>query len=260
MNYHDYDSHGNKKKINFSGLWDDKTSRSRIILFIYLLLFAILIIYVRLNTNVADHSLDNNTDNVIEKDKDEDKEVEENQEIKELFSALSNNNYNFNYLLTFDNEDYKYVGKRFSNKIMYDFSSFENNLGSYISDGNLTKVKLLEGDYEISDSPYYGFNYFEINILKEMLKDSNKISENIYEITNEKFDKYYDKHRHFITNINKDLTNEIKLETKNGKIVGINIDYTNYAKNDSSFEFSSVKISLKYSDFDLIDDFSIDFK
>ncbi len=256
MNYHDYDSRGNKKKINFNGLWSDKMTRSRIILLFYFLLFLGLVIYIRANISDNGDQLEDKREEVIV----DDERQEEDLEIRELFSLLSKNNYNFDFQLKIDNDEYTYNGKRYSNKIMYSFNNLENDLGTYISDGNLTKVKLLEEDYAISDSPYYGFNYFEVNILKDILNNADKIEEDIYSITNEKFDKYYDKNRHYINMIDKELTNEIKLETKNGKIVGMTIDYSNYAKNDSSFTFSSVVISLKYSNFDLIDDFSIDFK
>lgn len=263
MNYNEYNSNGEKKKILFD--LKDKTSRSRIILFVYFLIFVFLIIFVRSNYkgNVNNNqNIDQNTDqntsnnvnnqNSIEKNDVEKKDntiVKEN-EIDSMFSFIDSNNYEFKYTVSYNGVESVIIGKKYNNK--YDFSLTNNDeIIFFNGTSNYIKVKTGENEnYKSATFPYVLVNFFDSNILKEIINNSNNI-DGIYKIENSKLSKII---REELRNEN-DL-NEIELVKRNNKVVSINIDLTN-AFSAYSKEKVSTKLKLEYYNFGLVDDFAL---
>lgn len=262
MNYNEYDSNGNKKSFDFSLLFTDKKYRSRLILCIYAIVFIVLIVMVRISSVNSNNQLTDKNENVnseINSDNNENVFTDDNSidNFKEEFSYIELNNYNFEYLLTSDEYQFVASGKRYNEK--YDFN-FTNQIDTmhYLSDGK--KVMALEPNaeyYVITNFPYYYINYFDTEIIKQILNNSTKLSDDVYEITNDKLVEYVENDYKSDLN-NKELTNTIKLSKKNNIIVSIEIDITNLI-NELGKENNSTIITLKYSNFNLIDDFEINF-
>ncbi len=260
MDYNEYNSNGNKKKINISGILGDRQKRAWLILSIYLLFIFILIAMVR--SSYSNSNVESNKDSVSNNKelKDQKSEVnneilkEEKDELDNLFSFIDQNNYNFDFVLNYNNDEYITKGKRYNNKFEFSYSNKEQSI-SFI--GTETNLKMKKDDSYINIVfPYTYFNYFDNNLIKKIIRDSsyNEINKT-YEITSSKLNN--------LLNLSKeenDLSiNTIELETKNNRVVGIKIDFSNALKQIDSTE-NTAKISLNYSNFGLIDDFNASFE
>ncbi|MBO5375235.1 MAG: hypothetical protein J6A52_00090 [Bacilli bacterium] len=259
MNYNEYDSDGNKKSFDFSLLFTDKKYRSRLVLGIYAIVFIILITMIRLGGNSTNQTLqsDNKVENNIEENIPDNVESEEIDNFKEEFSYIYLNNYNFEYSLLSDEQEFIAFGKRYENK--HDFN-FTNQIDTihYLSNGK--KVMALEPDkeyYVLTNLPFYYINYFESEKINKILNESTKVSENVYEISNLKLIDFVEPEYRSELN-DEQLNNTITLTKKNNIIVALEIDITNLV-NGLGNENNSTIISLKYSNFNLIDDFEINF-
>ena len=247
MDYNEYNGNGNKKKFNFLDMISDKTQRSRFFLLVYLVLFIILIVFIRFSMK---SSLNNNKDN---------NKVEENnnKEIKEpvinddMFSFIDLNNYEFNYNVSIGDSISLIEGKRFDDK----FSFTLNNDGYvlyFIGLKNFIKAsETIDGEYKLTGFPYVLVNYFDIDVLKEMISKS-VINNDKYEITNEEISKI----TKFNKTTNNDATNTIQLIKNNNKVTQINLDLSNVISSYLNEEVSA-NISLKFYNFGLIDDFKV---
>ncbi len=248
MNYNEYDSNGNKKSFNFNDMITDKKQRSRLILGVYAIIFLMLIIFVRMGTSA--------TTNNGEKGKNT-KEVVENKELDiydEMFSLIDGNNYNFLYQLNYSNELYEASGKRYNNKYSYSFVKTGEKAIEFLGTQNNIKAKV---DNELIDAglPYRYLNYFDNELIKNLLRKSNKIDDYSYEITNSDLGKVVSD----FSQCQRDDKNTILLDVKNNKVVGFSIDYSNATKELLNMEISTT-ITAQLSNFSLVDDFSIEFE
>lgn len=259
MNYNEYDSNGNKKKFDFSLLFTDKKYRSRLILGIYAIVFIILIVMIRMGTTPTNEKLQDN--NEIETDNIENlpnnNEQEETDNFKEEFSYIYLNNYNFEFSLLSDNQEFIATGKRYEDKFDFNFTNQIDTI-HYLSNGN--KVMALEPNkdyYVLTNLPIYYINYFESKKINKILNNSIKVSEDVYEISNLNLFEFVENEYKRELN-NEDLINTITLTKKNNIIVSIEMDITNLVNGLGNENFSTI-ITLKYSNFNLIDDFEINF-
>lgn len=259
------------KGFNYSDLLTDKKYRSRLILAIYAVLFLVLIVFLRtsfkndsMTNNIDDNSTineveDNNTENNNQDNNLSGDNNEKDEKIEQLFSHIDMNNYNFEYILYYNEEVYSAKGKRFNNKYEFTFTDGTNTM-EYLVKGVIVKVKNEEGEdelYQNAPLPYYYINYFDTEVLKSIISNAKEVENDKYEIKNENLLKYVENSNGFNKEHLQDV-NLINLNLKNNKIVGINMDISNlFLGND---DVSNVKIELKYEDFGLIDDFEVIFE
>lgn len=253
MDYNEYNSNGERKKISFD--LKNKQSRSRAILLFYALLFIFLVIFIRLNykgninnsKNIENNNqIDNNN---VEINKEEIKK-EEVSEIDSMFSFIDLNNYNFKFIISYNDVESVLEGKRYDNK--YDFTLSNNNEVIFFNGtSNYMKVKTEENEsYKLATLPFVLLNFFDNDKIKEIITNSELDSE-IYKITNAKLSKVLNEKID-----NEFATNDIALIKKNNKVTKINMDLTN-AISAYSKENVIVKLNLEYFDFGLVDDFKI---
>ena len=246
-------------EFNISDLIYDKKYRSRLILGVYFVLFLVLILIIRIGDNKA-KELNNNeieNSNTIESNNaiDDDTNEIEIDELDKKFSYILKNNYNFEYNVEYNDNIYISKGKRFNDKQEFVFGNNEPTL-KYHVDGNLVEAKILNSEYEYRKMqlPYFYINYYNSNILRDIIKKSAVVEENVYEISNKDLYEFIESELKKEIDIN-DATNEIQLTLKNNNITEINLDITNLVRNIENEEINSAKISLKYNNFGLIDEF-----
>lgn len=250
MNYNEYDGNGNKKKIDFLEIINDKQKRSRFLLLIYLVIFILFIIFIRLNINSTNIEK-NNTNNVKEKTKEEEntKEIEKSNDI---FSFIKMNNYDFSFNIDVKDSISLIEGKRFNDK--YTFTLNNNGTILYFNGtSNYIKAKdSIDGEYKLTGFPYVLVNVFDSNIIL-MLINNSILNNDIYEIKTEEIGKIIN----YGSLSNGEAINTIELIKKNNKVTEINLDLSN-AISSYLNENVKAKINLKYSNFGLIDDFIIE--
>lgn len=247
MNYNEYDSNGNKKNFDFD--MSDKKTRARVILGIYAVLFIVLIIFIRTSgikyNNQANNEVNGNTEtNTIEEP---DIEVDGAD-----YSLIDNNNYEFKIVASYEGKEYGTLGKRYGDKFSFDYG-FDGTVYKFL--GTIDSIKVLNPEtngYVKADFPYFYFNYYNNSVIKKILSNSKYI-DGKFQINNIS-----------LSNITgnkienpKDEMNTFELVVKNGYVVGLEIDITNVV--DNTLNSSSVaKISIEYSNFGLVEDFSIE--
>lgn len=265
-------NYGNKDGFNFSELFYDRKYRSRLILAIYGILFIILIVVVRttgndnvsnnVNNNIENETIENNEENVVDNEVEEDTDIEkEESEIEKQFSYILMNNYDFEFTLYYNDTVYVSNGKRYERKYDFVFGNEESTL-KYLVSGNIVKAKIVsdeETEYSNIILPYFYINYFDGNKVKTIIENATMIEDNVYEISNEdlyKFvEKEYQKEMEF-----SEGTNKIYLTLKNNIVTEVEFDITNLVKNVEKENVKSTKITLKYNNFGLIDDFEVNFE
>ena len=258
MDYNEYDSNGNKKKNGIIDIFTDKQKRSLLIIGFYLVLIFFLIVAVR-NANSKDYK--DNSNNIIDsEDKKETeeivnvKEVEEKKvyddDLDEMFSFIDENNYNFSFVLNYNDDQFITEGIRYNNK--YEFTYKNNDQVLYFL-GTVGNLKMKNNDrYTSIVFPYTYFNYFDNNLIKKVIRESNYV-DGKYEISTSKFNGLLN-----YEPSSKNGLNTIELVTKNNKVVEIRIDFTD-ALSSITLNDSLAVIDLNYSNFGLIDDFKADF-
>lgn len=242
MNYNDYDSNGNKKNFDFSKMLTEKQTKSRIILLAYLILIIGLIVMIR--TSPKSTNKENN-----EEQKKDNNIVEENQidaELKEMFSFIDGNNYEFKYTMTYGNDISVIEGKRYNKKVNFKLTENTNEPIEYIG----TEDNILEIGNDSSSAA--SFNMFTSSFLKKVIKSST-IKDEIYEITNEDLNKLMSNH---VKLKNKDDINTLELVMKNNKITEVHLDMSNLIS-DYTGEKTKALVVLEYYNFGLVDDFDI---
>lgn len=242
MNYNDYDSNGNKKKFDFSKVVTDKQSKSRMILFFYLVLIVGLILMIRVspkNTDKKNESEEKNNNQVVE-------ENNALKELDEMFSFIDGNNYEFKYTMTFKDNVSIMEGKRYSKKISFKLIENDEYQDDYIgTEDNLSGV-----NNNISSNA--SFNMFTTTFFKKVITNST-VNNGIYEITNENLNKIMSNN----VEINdKEKNNTLELVMKNNKITEIHFDISSLIS-DYSKENTKALVVLEYYNFGLVDDFAI---
>ena len=252
MNYNDYDSDGNKKNYNFSDMMSDKKQRSRLILAFYAVVIIILVIMIRVGS--GSNTTQNNEENSKDNSYNQEIETDDNKEVQQLFSLIDTNNYEFNYTLNFDNEIYIASGKRNNDKFSFTFVKEGETPIEFLGTKNNIKAKVNEEEQE-AGFPYQYLNYFDNELLKRIIKNSSKVEDELYVITNSKL-KTISNDFH---SLESDSLNTIKLTIKNNTIIGIEIDYSNAISELLNREVTAV-ITNQYTNFNLVDDFSSNFE
>ena len=247
MNYNEYDSNGNKKKFNLSDAISDKKQRSRLILLGYTFIFIVLIAMVRLGNNNTSKNENKDNNKKIE-------EKYENDEFDNLFSLIDENNYEFKYYLNYDNELYEAIGKRYNNKYSYIFSKAGEVPIEFLGTTNNIKAKIYD-NIEKAGLTYRYLNYFDNNLIKQILRNARKVDDNTFEITNLELSKISPE----FEKIKSDNVNTIKINTKNNKIVEFEIDYSE-ATNELLNKEIITTIKAEFMNFNLIDDFTTEFE
>ena len=254
MNYNDYDSNGNKKKFNLSDMFFNKQKRSILVLGMYILGIAVLIIFLRLsfkNTFVQKDKEDNKEE-VKEEIKDDKKdEIKEKDEIDKLFSFIDSNNYNFRFTINDSGVNYVSEGKRYNDNYSFTFTD-GNQLISFLGTKDNIKVKTVDGNIMVSSFPYVFFNYYDSEIIKNVIRKSSN-NNDIYEISNEKLFEIIGRKAN---EDSKDALNTVELIVKNNNVVGLKIDITNAISSIEKQEKATI-ITLDYYDFGLVEDFDI---
>lgn len=254
MNYNEYDSN-NKRSFDYSLLFTDKKYRSRLILGIYVLFFIILIVSVRVG--LSNNFPEENSSVVSGSSNEESGESVNNgieDKFEKEFSYIMSNNYNFEFSIVSGVDTYIINGKRFDDK--YELILSNGSLFiEYLADGK-DVVAFSDGEYSETNLPYYYINYYDNDLLKSILNNATEISDGYYEITNARLFNYVDKSFGSSVN-NKDLINTINIELKNNIIVSLEFDITNLVNSMRYDDIDSTKVSLKYSNFNLIDDFEV---
>lgn len=248
MNYNDYDSNGNKKRIDFSDALNDKQKRARIILLGYFIFIVLIIMVVKLSSNTVVKN--DNKEPIVDDNKEKVEVVKD--EIDEKFSFIDQNNYNFTFTIDYQNQKFIIKGKRYDNKYSFTYSNLVDTIEFLGTDSNI-RMKGEDG-YTPVIFPYVYVNFFDNNELKNIIRNSTYI-EGVYKITNEKINDIVS----LKGNIdNKDELNSFELILMNNKVVAINIDCSN-AISDLQNENLSVKIRLEYENYGLVEDFDVNF-
>ena len=260
MNYNEYDSRGNKKKFNLSDIFTDKTKKARVILLLYLILFVALIVFVRTSDTKRNNTTNTDNTNKVEENENtnnndnENNNVEENNGMDEEFSYLLLNNYNFSFKVTVNDDIYELVGKRYNDKYDFNLSGEEN--AHYI--GTVDSIyEKNENDDEYSESmfPVPVLDYFDNDLLKKIVTAASLTeTENVYEISNYDLNMILTGDSEYAKDTEK--MNTIKLKVMNNKIVGIDIEFSNLG-NEWNEENITAEVELDYSNFGLVDDFSV---
>ena len=264
----------NKDKNIFDTIFD-QNNKSKFMLVIYVLIFAILVIFVRVG-GTGESSKKNNNNSavtpVIEPSNNDDEELlldemkhteedeKNNNSIYNRFSFLRTNNYSFSFVIDIGKK-LTMTGQRYNSKYNLKMTNEENDSTlDCLADGNVFKV-LTNGDYEESDYPIFFVDYFNNNVLYNIIYESTIISDKddviSLNISNEKLSKYIHSSFSSFVDKNKKSTNEIIINLKKNKISEIYFDFSNILKENG--EYKNLKISLKYDSFTQIDDFDVDF-
>lgn len=241
-----------KNKITISELYQNPKYRARIILAFYFILFAILIAGIRSNPSYNENTNSNENKNEVT-EKDEKEAPQEETKSLKSFDLIRSKNFEFNYQFEYEGITYQITGNKFQDKEIFDVVVNNQYYLYYQSNGEETKAKIDEEEgYQTAKKPYEYINYFNVSLLEEILFNSTMINETNYEIENNKLSE--------ILEYGKELDGKstIELEIKNEYITGITMDYSEFVKAIKNEENIS-KFTLKYSNFNLIDDFEITF-
>lgn len=241
-----------KNKITISELYQNPKYRARIILAFYFILFAFLIAGIRGNTSYSENiNSDENKEEV--KKQEEKEELQEEQQKLKAFDLIRSKNFEFNYQFEYEGIIYQISGNKFQEKEIFDVVVNNQYYLYYQSNEKETKAKIGEEEgYQTAKKPYEYINYFNVSLLEEILFNSTMINETNYEIDNNKLSEILDYGREL------DGKSIIELEIKNEYITGITMDYSEFVKAIKKEENIS-KFTLKYSNFNLVDDFEITF-
>lgn len=262
-------NYGNKDGFNYSDLFYDKKYKSRLILAVYGILFIILIVAIRTvgtdnaSNTVTNNEIENKEENIINNEIEEetDTEKEEDSEIEKQFSYILMNNYDFEFTLYYNDTTYIANGKRYDRKYDFEFGNEESTL-KYLVSGNIVKAKIVsseETEYNSIPLPYFYINYFDGNKVKTIIENAAMIENGIYEISNEALYEFVEEEYQKEIEITEDM-NKIYLTLKNNIVTEVIFDITSFVKNIEGTDVESAKISLKYNNFGLIDDFEVIFE
>ena len=219
-----------KKKLSFKEIVTNKQYRAIANLIFYGCIILALIILVRTtpSSNSNGYSKDRNGNNIIETSVDG-------------FQDIKNKNFNFKYTLADGDTEKIYEGKQYNDVISFNSSGKEY----FLEDGIFLEKE--NDNYVLSKFDIEYFNYFDVDLLEKILSKC-KISDNEYTISLNEFGKVIG---------SSDLTDEdvyisIIVEKKNKIITKLEFDLSEMIKTKED-----LYLTLEYSNFNLIDEFSI---
>lgn len=216
----------------------NKQYRAIIILVFYFFLFFALIISIR-----------NMESNELQKKEDTLQSITNSSKIKG-FSLIKQANFNYKYTLNIDNTNYIYEGKKYNKNDSYTLTVGPTKQ-TYITVDNFT-FERKNNENILADKPYYYIDFFDPNILENIIIKANGKENNIYTITNSNLDKILGNK----IGIDDHKENNILLQYTDEVVTRIDIDYTNYAKYNG-LNVNRVYLTLEYSDFGIIEEFNI---
>lgn len=217
----------------------NKQYRAIIILIVYFFIFLALIIGIR---NAESNELENKQEQTEQK-------TTSSSKIKG-FSPIKQANFNYKYTLNIDNTIYTYEGKKYNKNDSYTLT-VKNTKKTYMTIDNFT-FEIKNNEQVLVDKPYYYIDFFDVNALEKIILKSINKDNNIYSISNYNLDKILDNK----VKIDDQQINNILLHYENDIVTRIDIDYTNYAKYNSS-NVKRVYLTLEYSDFGVTEEFNI---
>ena len=100
MDYNEYNSNGNKKRINLSDTFYDKKQRARFMLLVYFLFIVIIVLTIKFSTPKTTNTLkdENTNEEVVENIEEKEEHEEIIDEIDKKFSFIDQNNYTMTLL------------------------------------------------------------------------------------------------------------------------------------------------------------------
>ena len=226
-------------KFKVSDLATNKQYRAIIILIFYFFFFLVLIIAVRGVLDKEDVS-----DNKETKEK-----VKEISKVK-IFSSLKKKNFTYKYTLTVDDKVYVYNGEKYNDKDRFTITT-SNDIKKYVQIDNFS-FEIKNNEQVLTDKPVYFLDFFDVDLLENIIKSSKDKSNNIYTINNRELDNILD----LQFEVNNKLDNDIIITLDNGIIKRIDINYTNYVKFNNR-NIKKVLLTLEYDNFGNVDDFDI---
>jgi len=239
MNYNDYDSNGNKKKVDFKGFLMDKQKRAIVILVIYAIIILGVIFLIKTrstNQNKVNNEVNDNTN----------KQVVENKEVEKKeansFTLLDSNNYEFTFTITKNEELLVINGKRYNDKV-YLTETHDDVVDEF--SGLINEIKLKHTNYSYMNNYY--IDILNNDIVKAIINeaDNDKISNN----TLSKIVNYHDE-------LSNSGSNKVTTIIKNNNITGVEIDISNFISGIEENDVLEI-IKLEYNNFGLVDDFDV---
>lgn len=198
----------------------------------------ILIIMIRMSGGSVPNNTDINNNNVSE---------------VEGFNNIKGKNFNFKYILKENEKQVVYEGKQRENKIL--FTDITNKNEYYVI-GDVVSMK-KGNDYIISNNPSKYFDFFDVDLVEEIISKAKSDGEE-YTISNESFASIINSGDTNIKEVDDDESSGdiyIDITKSNEVIVKIEFDFEEY----TPLTYKNVKtatLTLEYSNFNLIDDFS----
>lgn len=159
------------------------------------------------------------------------------------FDSIKGKNFNFTYTLDINDSSVVYEGKQFGDKVL--FTNKSNNKEYFYQNGILLVKD--KSNYVLSNNITKYFNYLDIDLIESIISKADKEGN----ISIKDF-------RGLIDTKTADKGNNLEgeiyltLKTKNGIVTSIEFDLSELGENDSDIE-----LTLKYSNFGLIEDFNI---
>ena len=247
-------------------LFNNEKYRARLVLGFYAVLIAILVITLRTGSSSNKNDKKDNSDKesiVAKKDNDDDETEneedtgeetaeEDENDFDNKFVYLLQNNYEFDYKLIMDDKVINSKGKRTGNEMLFDVTSSEGVVNCYGKEESL--VCNADGTYKETNFPGFFFNYFNSKEIIDILNESTYNEEDKkYHIDNVALYSFGDGSIDFSkVEKEKETDNTIELIEKNGKVVGIKMDFSNLFNNEDT-GLEKVQLELNYSNFGFVD-------
>lgn len=170
------------------------------------------------------------------------------ENINNPYKLIDNNNYYIDIKLNIDEDVYYYKG--YKNKERY-FLELTKEGSPQKEEYIIFKdfaLKKKSNNYTPQKIPYIGFNYFDIDLIKNLIdkgtkdKDGSLIIKNLYLFN--KNDEY-----------NSNLTNKIDITYKNNYVTGYKMDFSKFIKDKENKD--KMLLDIRYHDFNKAKDINI---
>ena len=242
-----------KNKITINDIMTNRKYRARAILVFYGILFVFLISYARTgNSNKEENKAkDNDTNKIIEK----------KDEIFNGFELIASKNFEFVYTFTVNENEMVSIGKKYNNKETFKTVVNKKEEIDYFADGSYARAKdKVSNSYTTISKPFVILDYFNVDLINEILNKSEKLSNIELTITNKELCSLIS-----CTATNEEDINKIELELKNNNIVGIKIDCLAFLLSMNLKELDDGKIEnanivLEYNSFNLVENFELNWE
>lgn len=170
------------------------------------------------------------------------------EKINSPYQLIDNNNYLVNMKLHIDDDIYYYKGYKNKERYYLELTKEgDTKKEEYIIFKDFALLKKLN-NYTVVKIPYIGFNYFDTDLIKNLInkgvkdKDGSVIIKNLYLFN--KNDEYHS-----------ELTNKIDITYQNNYVTGYKIDFSNFIKDKENK--NKMLLDIKYYDFNKAKDINI---